>query len=335
VAGITRRLSTEYGVPMSMRMKQSRIVIGALLLVAAVVVSAVALGEGWITNVSEYATLVISGIVVAMIVGGGAFLYKAFIFQEDESKPQYGRTKGELTERTETRDAKRTTLELRPLPDYQGYQVGPSPAVVKVNPDGTKTATLTNDSYATTPEFAFLAPSQHLEAGYATAGETLKNVVAKFGVIRIRAVGGPALKCRAEVRYRHFPQGGRAVGNPWIDEGHLNWFSVAHKRETQRHVQEVYEHLGQGINAYLHNATEDIYEGEEKDLLVTYMFLGNPSVFLCTDADIGLIGYSIRGNPLIFEAEVALAAENLPRSSHHFVVTTRWDYCKIQELPAT
>ncbi len=51
------------------------IILAILLIIVSIILSAVSYFEGWITNLSEFTTLVISGIVVIMIGGAGALIY--------------------------------------------------------------------------------------------------------------------------------------------------------------------------------------------------------------------------------------------------------------------
>lgn len=218
------------------------------------------------------------------------------------------------------------------LPDYSGELVGPSPPNVVTNPNGTKTASMVNDLRATTPEFRRLARSQQWWAGYGPADQPMRTVFAKFGVIRVRATGGAALSCHAEVSYRVARPPNPEPSGRLVPEGHLNWWSPEKKTESQSHAEEIEKSGGSAMNTYLRNPTVDISENEEKDLLVTFMLKGSPSVFLCLDSGPGSMGYPMSSSPLTFEVELGLAAKNVPRSPFRFLVTTRWDYCKIEKL---
>ncbi len=57
-------------------MAKTPLSLAILLIISAVVVSVVSIVKGWITNLSEYVTLVISGVVVGMFGGAGALLYE-------------------------------------------------------------------------------------------------------------------------------------------------------------------------------------------------------------------------------------------------------------------
>ena len=60
------------------RLHRTRFFSAIILIIGAMAVSAISFKEGWLTNLTEYATLVISGIVVIMIGGAGTLLYKSF-----------------------------------------------------------------------------------------------------------------------------------------------------------------------------------------------------------------------------------------------------------------
>lgn len=59
------------------RISKVKVVLAAVLVIAAIVISIVSYGQGLLTNVLEYVTLVISGTVVVMLATAGALLYKS------------------------------------------------------------------------------------------------------------------------------------------------------------------------------------------------------------------------------------------------------------------
>lgn len=237
-----------------------------------------------------------------------------------------------FTKKPNAERSKGVEFELTVLPDYAGQLVGPSPPKVVENPDGTKSASFVNDIRATTPEFGRLARSQQWWVGHGPVDQPLKVVFAKFGVIRVRAVGGAALRCHAELKYRAARPPNIEPSGPWIPLGDLNWWSPEKKLESQGHAEEIRNSAGSLMNKFLRNPIIDIYENEERDLLVTFMFMDQPSVFLCVDSGPGMIGYASGGNPVVFEVEIGFAAENVARRPFRFLVTTRWDYCKIEKI---
>lgn len=59
-------------------MHRTRFFTAIILIIGATAISVISFKEGWLTNLTEYATLVISGIVVIMLGGAGTLLYKSF-----------------------------------------------------------------------------------------------------------------------------------------------------------------------------------------------------------------------------------------------------------------
>lgn len=235
---------------------------------------------------------------------------------------------------TSAPEPRHPSLQLRPLPDYAGYLVLPSPAKVTVNPDGTKTAVAVNDTHSTTAEFGLLAPSQHFEAGFGPIDQPLKSVTAKFGVIRVKALGGSIPKCHVEVSYRRVSIAGEPVDRRWLPAGRLNWFDIGVKHKTAHAVEKIYPARWGGLNSYLANPMVDLNEGEERDLLLVYMIRDVPTVFLCTDSVDGGIGLILNDVALLFEVELRIAGETLPVQKSRYLIAAKWDYNKIQESPS-
>jgi len=229
------------------------------------------------------------------------------------------------------KEEKKPILEIRSLPHYKGELVYSKPVTTDLG-DGRKRTTITTDDTSTTPEFAFLSKSQWFSWQWGKI-DNLQTFFAKFGVLRVHCVAGEAIDCRASIRCRQIEQfGSSPSGSYWSSCGYLNWYSNS-LRANMVLSMDVEKEKGLGFNKYLKNISENLQQGDEKDLLLFYMIKGLPSVFLCTDMNSIPAGLSLEDKPpLKFEVEVTLTAQGYTKTFWRFLVTAKWDDYQIQAL---
>jgi hypothetical protein len=222
-------------------------------------------------------------------------------------------------------------LDLRPLPHYKGELVYSKPVTTDLG-DGRKRTTIINDDKSTSPEFAFLSKSQWVSWQWGKI-DNLLTFFAKFGVLRVHCVAGEAINCRASIRFRQIEQfGSSPSGSYWSSCGYLNWYSNSLEANMAQSM-DVEKEKGFGFNKYLKNISENLQQGDEKDLLLFYMIKGLPSVFLCTDMNSIPAGLSLEDkSPLKFEVEVTLMAQGYTKTVWRFLVTAKWDDYVIQKM---
>ena len=226
----------------------------------------------------------------------------------------------------------KASLEIRVLPFYKGFPIPASPAEKILNADGSITYRGRNDSRTTTEQVQFLAPSQLLAVWYGKLDEEKKEFIAKFGVLRIRSVIGGIKECHVGVKYRVIREMGVSRESKWYDGGYLNWFSPLIKQDLGKY--NLLENIYHGINKYLRNERMDIFQGEEKDLLLFYVIKGSPQVHLCSGLEYCEIGIATDENvPLRFESELTIAGENFPSVVKRFKINAVWDDFGIEEEP--
>lgn len=173
-------------------------------------------------------------------------------------------------------------LTLSPLPHYKGYMLPPKIEIKDIG-NGLKQATgkAPEDS---NQEARFLQTSQKLEVYSGKVDEPLKELIVKFGVIRVHCISGEAINCKVQARARSIEHFGKQQVTDWYDVGYVNWFSLSKKRGLQKSFFEGEDKpKGFGINQYLTNVIENLHCDDEKDLLLFYMIKDIPTVFLCTD----------------------------------------------------
>lgn len=223
-------------------------------------------------------------------------------------------------------------LEIRILPFYKGFPIPPSPAEKILNADGSITYRGRNDSRTTTEQVQFLAPSQLLAVWYGKLDEEKKEFVAKFGVLRIRSIIGVIKECHVDAKYRVIREMEVTRESKWCNGGYLNWFSPMIKQSMAKY--NLLEKIYNGINEYLKNETVDIYQGEERDLLLFYVVKGSPKIHLCSGLEYCEIGIATDENmPLRFELELMVAGENFPSVIKRFKISAVWDDFGIKEVP--
>lgn len=228
------------------------------------------------------------------------------------------------------------SLKISVLPFYKGYPTPPSPGVKKVNPDGSTTVTVMNDSRATTSQVQYLAPSQLFVLWKGEVGSNMSEFVAKFGVIRFEVIKGYVKGCRVGVKYREIKEMNDASVSKWSDGGYLNWFSPMIKQgliKCNLFEKMLNGMILNGINSCLKNEAMDLFQGEEKDLLLFYVIRGSPMVYLCSTLDNCVIGYAaVESMPLKFELKLTIVGENLLTVVRVFKISAVWDDFKIEEM---
>lgn len=201
-------------------------------------------------------------------------------------------------------------LTLTPLPHHTGYML--------------PTADLSS------PDARFLNESQKIELYILPKfGEPpSKELIAKFGVIRVHCIHGEAIGCRVQARVNLVEQLGKQQNAYWLDSGFSNWFSMAKKMEVIRDFN--MDKKGFGFETFLVNTVEDIHYTEEKDLLLFYMIKGIDRIFLCTDTNEPIA--FVDNRPAKFEVELSITAQKYPKTVFKYLVTAKWDDYQIQQL---
>jgi hypothetical protein len=223
-------------------------------------------------------------------------------------------------------------LDVYPLQHFKGHALPPKVETRELG-DGQKESTLTAVGPSHPEEYNRLAISQKLEVFGGPIDKPPKELIVKFGVIRVYCIEGDALGCRAELRYRILEQLGQKFSMAMVSGGYLNWFRLSMKRDIQNHLESIDSERGQGINKYLQNTLEDLHQGDEKDLLLFYMIKDLPAVFLCTDVNQASLGSLVPGKGIKAEIEIALTAQRYPKTSWRFLVTVSdWDDFSIQRM---
>ena len=213
-------------------------------------------------------------------------------------------------------------LEVRFLPHHRGYML-PLKVEVKDLGDGRKEASATNTSAASSLEYASVEPCQKIEGYWGSIDQPMKELIVKFGVIRVHCVSDEAIGCRAEARIKRIEEFGRRVEDRFRPVGYLNWYSVAKKSEVIRNLEAIDKERGYGLNEYLRNTVEDLHTGDEKDLLAFYVIKDMPNVYLCTDALLQNAGMLANSKPVKFELEMSLTAQRYPRTPIRYMVTVK------------
>jgi hypothetical protein len=235
----------------------------------------------------------------------------------------------------------KANLDVQALQHFKGYSLPPKVQILPDLPDGQHQFSLTNVGASTPPEvYGRLAISQKLEVHRGTVDSANQNaiiqeLIAKFAVVRVFCISGDVENCRAEVKYRISQMYGRPMSSPMVYGGTLNWFDLNAKRSIQSNMEAVIQERNFGINKYLHNPTETLHEGDEKDLLVFYMVKDIPSVFMCSDV-LGQgsnVGTIVQGQKLGLELEISLAGQGYPKTIWHFLATVNeWDDLALQRI---
>jgi hypothetical protein len=222
-------------------------------------------------------------------------------------------------------------LETSILPFYRGSFTPPSSGVKTVNPDGSITYSAKNDIQATGDQVHNLASSQIFAMWQGKPGENMNEFIAKFGVIRFKAIKGYVKGCRVGAKYRVIEEMNVSRVSKWYDGGYLNWFSPKIKQDLRK--CNLFERIYNGINECLRNETTDIFQDEEKDLLLFYIIKGSPKVHLCSTLDYCEIGIATAENmPLKFELKLTIVGENLLTMVKTLKISAVWDDFKIEEM---
>jgi hypothetical protein len=229
---------------------------------------------------------------------------------------------------------------------HKGFRPPPVFEVRHTEPDtntpfGATEITHTARSYPL--EYAKVEASEKLEI-YEVSGNTAdivaritRELIAKFGVLRVTCLSDEAVNCRASLSTRLLEQFGTIYGSRAMfrEQGYLNWYSQALEEEVKIKFRTREVNPPTGLNEYLRNATEHLKEDEPKDLRFFYMIKDPniPIVFLCTDVPRQQAGWANRTHPLKFEARIRITAEKLKTQTELFAVTVRdFDDYEIQRL---
>jgi hypothetical protein len=156
-------------------------------------------------------------------------------------------------------------------------------------------------------------------------GESPKELIVQFGVIKVLCKRGEAKNCRVEVKARLTEMLGTKISSKdWIELGFLNWFSVSKKTDLQVAFSRTSIDLGFGINEYLKNTIENIAMGDNRDLLLFYMIKGMNTLFVCADNRLSLIGHPVGDMPLRFEIELAVTADGYSKTISKYQGCVKW-----------
>ena len=159
----------------------------------------------------------------------------------------------------------------------------------------------------------------------------MSEFVAKFGVLRFELLSGSVKGCHVGAKYLVVKEMNDARVFGWHDGGYLNWYSIMVRQKLLK--CNVFEKIFTGINECLKNDTTDIYQGEERDLLLFYVVKGSPMVHLCSTLDSCVIGYAPDEDvPLVFELKLTVVGEGLLTVEKTFKVSAVWDDFKIEEV---
>ncbi len=167
-----------------------------------------------------------------------------------------------------------------------------------------------------------LERSQWLNMAWLTSlSQGQNSLTALFGIVRVSALGGDAIDCRAAVRAK--------VQDIWLDCGYLNWFS-----STRRgNLTMIPNFQSQSLNIYLANTTEHIPKNESKDLIAFYMVQNSPSVLMCSDMVHSWAGTVQNNEPARFQFEISVTAQNQPRVLTIFDAEAKWGRFLMSKAP--
>jgi hypothetical protein len=166
---------------------------------------------------------------------------------------------------------------------------------------------------------AKLERSQWINMVWASLGKPQNTLTALFGVIRVRAVGGDAIECRAASKLK--------MQDTWFDTGNLNWYSPS----LIRNLTTIPDFELLRLSAYLTNITEHIPKDDTKDLLAFYMLQNGSGVFLCSDMTHSFAGNVQSDQPLRFQLEISITAQHQPKVVTLFDVEAAWKRFLIAE----
>ena len=196
---------------------------------------------------------------------------------------------------------------------------------------------------ATTPDRGRLEGSQVIDSywHYPEGGDIrdMKELIVKFGVIRVKALKGELRNTRAEVKILRKKDGlhDQPIFDKFRNEGYLNWYSLAIKKGILTNtltLEEIVKNKNLGLNKYLKNPVEHIHQNESKDMLFFYMIKDVPYVFLCTESEHSIASnVIIAGKEVEFEALVSLTADGFPKTDWRFnVEVSGFDNFSIRSL---
>jgi hypothetical protein len=239
--------------------------------------------------------------------------------------------------------ASQAVLQVEALPHFKGYSLAPK-IMTKVIPETQEhQLEIMNAGLITHPDHVHCISAQYIIAYKDTFPKNIstheaylrglkwedypwKEIIAKFGVIRVTGISGDALGCRLEARIRKTKEFGKLIFAPnWYLAGYLKWYLPNDPNNVEKHFDDIYQRREWGLNDYLGKTNEDIHPGDEKCLRVFYMMKDIRTVFLCTDVDMVNAGICTEDNPVEFELEVTVTAQHYSKTTNRFLVTAKWD----------
>jgi hypothetical protein len=224
-------------------------------------------------------------------------------------------------------------LTLSPLPHHKGYMLPPRLETFNTASGEHKFGILGDSS----DEVTQLSSSQAICSISMSPNAPAKELIAKFGVIRVHCISGEALNCRVEVKVQLLEQLGRVYRDVPRNVGFGNWFSMANKSSifdplNPNKFEIIVANKGVGLNRYLKNTTVNLHYNEERDFLLFYMIKDIPNVWVCTDVESAQVGMTVESLPCRFEVELLVTADNYSQTSFKFRVTAKWDDYLIQQM---
>lgn len=173
-------------------------------------------------------------------------------------------------------------------------------------------------------------------SGQPGVADSSHSFSAWFGVLRVSCHGGHAFRCGAGVRFRidvpsyDAESGRRFVTSVWRDGGHLNWYSPTLRQNLAT--------LGQfdvrELTRYIANTTEDLRDGDVRDLLLCYEPVGSRVSFLCSDM-VGLPFPMFNpGESTRVRVEVTFTADGMEPTTSTYDVTVSLDRISIERFVA-
>lgn len=152
----------------------------------------------------------------------------------------------------------------------------------------------------------------------------------KWGVAHIHVARSHAKVCIAKANARITKSSGASGFEPSRESGwvQLNWWNESIRKELPHDVHArnaIFEDPGRGVDIYLEHPSESISPSAPKDLPLFYMRLGHPAVFLGGTPGPTILGSPGTAEPLEFDLDLCLEAENGSPQIFRFHVTAKWD----------
>jgi hypothetical protein len=156
--------------------------------------------------------------------------------------------------------------------------------------------------------------------------------LARFGVIRVRALSGTVLDCQVSARVRRTHMRSEPISAAWDDYGHLNWFAEERRETFEGRYDQLEETKWAGLNMYLRNISTDILEGHESDLLVFYMIQGAQQVFLCNEGSTTVLDFLSEHQFTRFALDLTVSGRGYAQRTFRYVANVSWDRFSIESM---